>query len=311
MSSQPSSSPNNGGRPCNGNEEPPALPPLKNLPPNKRIKLLPEAMAANTVINSAEGDWRQKLHLENQNNYGLLSTVAGASMMQPNNFRSVEAAALAKLLKSNSALTDGADQMEGELRRMKEENENLIKMIQLQHLGQQRGSDGANNNVGNLGAVQPDSIGAAAGLGSSVAASATSGMHMNAAAMMGGMMGMNNSMNTFMPYSTMLGGMSDMTNLNNIMSLTNPSMASSSLASNDIVQPTSKSSTSTSNEEPNNGVEESEQPNWEFRYRELLEYKAEFGHTRVPARWKPNPKLGRWVMTQRRQVSESMYSYPL
>ncbi len=38
---------------------------------------------------------------------------------------------------------------------------------------------------------------------------------------------------------------------------------------------------------------------WNFRFRELQAFVAEKGHTRVPARWKPNPSLGRWVAHQR------------
>jgi len=53
-----------------------------------------------------------------------------------------------------------------------------------------------------------------------------------------------------------------------------------------------------------------EDPNWEDRYFELQAFKREKGHCRVPARYKANPKLGRWVMTQRRQFTLLMQGYP-
>ena len=39
-------------------------------------------------------------------------------------------------------------------------------------------------------------------------------------------------------------------------------------------------------------------PGWEDQYKALQRYKLANGHTKVPARYKSNPKLGRWVMTQ-------------
>eukprot|EP00814_Leptocylindrus_danicus_P013764 CAMPEP_0116031114 /NCGR_PEP_ID=MMETSP0321-20121206/17297_1 /TAXON_ID=163516 /ORGANISM="Leptocylindrus danicus var. danicus, Strain B650" /LENGTH=386 /DNA_ID=CAMNT_0003506129 /DNA_START=72 /DNA_END=1232 /DNA_ORIENTATION=- len=38
---------------------------------------------------------------------------------------------------------------------------------------------------------------------------------------------------------------------------------------------------------------------WDVRYIELIEYKKQFGHCLVPARFKDNPPLGRWVSLQR------------
>ena len=43
---------------------------------------------------------------------------------------------------------------------------------------------------------------------------------------------------------------------------------------------------------------------WRKRYRELLEYKTENGNCNVPSRYKKNPPLGHWVMTQRRQYHQ-------
>ena len=34
---------------------------------------------------------------------------------------------------------------------------------------------------------------------------------------------------------------------------------------------------------------------WERRYQELKEFHKEYGHCRVPWRWKPNPELSRWI----------------
>ena len=40
---------------------------------------------------------------------------------------------------------------------------------------------------------------------------------------------------------------------------------------------------------------------WETMFSRLVEYKAKVGDCRVPPRWKPDIKLGKWVMTQRRE----------
>ncbi len=53
-----------------------------------------------------------------------------------------------------------------------------------------------------------------------------------------------------------------------------------------------------------------EDPGWEEQYFALKGYQRENGHCRVPARYKANPKLGRWVMTQRRQFTLLMQGYP-
>jgi hypothetical protein len=37
---------------------------------------------------------------------------------------------------------------------------------------------------------------------------------------------------------------------------------------------------------------------WIACYNELVEYKREFRHCRVPGKYKPNPQLGEWVRTQ-------------
>ena len=38
---------------------------------------------------------------------------------------------------------------------------------------------------------------------------------------------------------------------------------------------------------------------WDASYQKLVEFKTRFGHCRVPAIWKEDPRLGRWVNTQR------------
>jgi len=40
---------------------------------------------------------------------------------------------------------------------------------------------------------------------------------------------------------------------------------------------------------------------WEKMFSELEHYKLEKGDCNVPVGWKDNPKLGRWVKTQRRR----------
>merc|ERR1712127_800164 len=40
---------------------------------------------------------------------------------------------------------------------------------------------------------------------------------------------------------------------------------------------------------------------WQTHYNELVSYKEANGHCAVPQKYTPNPKLGLWVMQQRRQ----------
>ncbi|KAL7523616.1 hypothetical protein ACHAWF_000594 [Thalassiosira exigua] len=42
---------------------------------------------------------------------------------------------------------------------------------------------------------------------------------------------------------------------------------------------------------------------WQTRYNQLVQYNAEHGHCRVPQSYGANPKLGLWVMQQRRQYT--------
>ena len=53
-----------------------------------------------------------------------------------------------------------------------------------------------------------------------------------------------------------------------------------------------------------------EDPGWEEQYKALRAYHLQFGNCKVPARFKGNPKLGRWVMTQRRQFTLLMQGFP-
>ena len=53
-----------------------------------------------------------------------------------------------------------------------------------------------------------------------------------------------------------------------------------------------------------------EDQGWEIQFKALQHYQMQFGHCRVPARFKANPKLGRWVMTQRRQFTLLMQGFP-
>jgi len=364
----PSQSPSPSGGTAGDTE----LPPLPNLPPNKRTISLPNNnMMPNSYLTTAsEGDWLQKLQLEQNNANGMLSNMG----MPSNNFRgdvkygfggdnnSTAAAGMANNSgNSASASAEGGgatssserEQMVAELRKMQAENEDLIRLIssrqqQQQQLGGSGGSGGGSG--GTNGSINPmmmmqqqhQKVGgegdnnhnqlksggksegqskSAAG-GSSTALSPTGGMNMNsAAAVMGGMMGMNNNINMMMmPYSTMMGGgmnHHDMMNLNNMMpysTMTHPSMSTNTTNNNNnMMLPPSKSTTTNNN---NNSkaqkitIETSEDPNWEERYHELQLFKSEHGHTRVPARYKSNPKLGRWVMTQRRQFTVLMQGFP-
>eukprot|EP00956_Cyclotella_meneghiniana_P013579 scaffold19713_cov47-Cyclotella_meneghiniana.AAC.9 len=52
------------------------------------------------------------------------------------------------------------------------------------------------------------------------------------------------------------------------------------------------------------------EPGWEDQYKALQRYSLVNGHTKVPSRYMENPKLGRWVMTQRRQMALMQQSYP-
>lgn len=45
---------------------------------------------------------------------------------------------------------------------------------------------------------------------------------------------------------------------------------------------------------------------WNFRFQEFQAFVAEKGHSRVPARWKPNPSLGRWVAHQRELARQGL-----
>ena len=38
---------------------------------------------------------------------------------------------------------------------------------------------------------------------------------------------------------------------------------------------------------------------WSVQYQQMCEFKAQFGHCLVPIKYSANPKLGRWVSTQR------------
>jgi len=53
-----------------------------------------------------------------------------------------------------------------------------------------------------------------------------------------------------------------------------------------------------------------EDPGWEAQFFALKAYQREVGHCKVPARFKSNPKLERWVMTQRRQFTLLMQGCP-
>ena len=228
--------------------------------------------------------------------------------------------------------------LEAELRRMKEENDCLMQEIRMQQLGgkrndmypmmsqQHHGGEtiGENKIGGHFGGLQLQtasaSVDIAGNMGFPAAASTTATATDGAVMGIGGMTRMSSSMNTMMPNPIMADRKSDM-NSNSSMTYTSSlsdafasmagissgSCSSKATVSSDITQPISNLSNADekSYAEDEEELQASEEPNWERRYRELIQYKFEHGHTRVPARWKRNPQLGRWVMTQRRQVSAS------
>ena len=49
----------------------------------------------------------------------------------------------------------------------------------------------------------------------------------------------------------------------------------------------------------NNKIELLRHSRWRDNFRQLCEYKVQFGHCRVPAKYSANPKLGEWVRYQR------------
>ena len=49
---------------------------------------------------------------------------------------------------------------------------------------------------------------------------------------------------------------------------------------------------------------------WDDQHKALCAYRRQFGNCRVPARFRSDPKLGRWVMTQRRQFTLLMQGLP-
>lgn len=50
-------------------------------------------------------------------------------------------------------------------------------------------------------------------------------------------------------------------------------------------------------------------PGWDEQFKALVAFYKENGHCKVPARYSSNPKLGRWVMTQRRQFTLMVQGY--
>ncbi|MDQ3290347.1 MAG: helicase associated domain-containing protein, partial [Bacteroidota bacterium] len=45
---------------------------------------------------------------------------------------------------------------------------------------------------------------------------------------------------------------------------------------------------------------------WEDMYKRLEQFKQKYGHTRVPIKWQPDPKLGKWVSRMRNE-KEKLY----
>lgn len=60
---------------------------------------------------------------------------------------------------------------------------------------------------------------------------------------------------------------------------------------------------------PNAIAYHEDDPGWEEQFKALVAFHKENGHCKVPARYSVNPKLGRWVMTQRRQFTLMVQGY--
>jgi hypothetical protein len=312
-----------------------------------------------------EGDWRQKLQLEQQmmmmgggrglvghgvggrgpsysQNYATASMESGGGMGGGGGGGGRMVNDHSDVLNNTAEYGGGGgvggddtmagmnrSEMEAELSKMQAENDNLMRLIasRQQHEGgndarmmlQQHQQQGGRSGGANLNSnLPPASAGyhGGGGANSSDMSSLMGGMN-SAAAMRGAgsgsgrdmrnMMaasaaaGMNmNSMNGMIPYPSMMAGSNRM-NMN-MMHLNayppNAMMPSSQLNMMSILPAIRDTHGDT------------EDPNWEDRYHELLRFKGEYGHTRVPARYKTNPKLGRWVMTQRRQFTVLMKGLP-
>jgi hypothetical protein len=127
-------------------------------------------------------------------------------------------------------------------------------------------------------------------------------------------MGMN-SMNGMIPYPSMMAGANRMNmNMMHLNAYPSNAMMLNSMGgrSNNMTSSSPSSQLNMMSILPaiRDTHGDTEDPNWEDRYHELLRFKGEYGHTRVPARYKTNPQLGRWVMTQRRQFTVLMKGLP-
>jgi hypothetical protein len=49
-------------------------------------------------------------------------------------------------------------------------------------------------------------------------------------------------------------------------------------------------------------------PGWERQYQDLLYFRQQYGHCKVPQLWKQNPTLGNWVNLQRYNLSKNKLS---
>lgn len=58
------------------------------------------------------------------------------------------------------------------------------------------------------------------------------------------------------------------------------------------------------------GYPENNDSAWNERFAALAKFKSQFGHCMVPARYAADPRLGHWVMTQRRQFHLMRKSRP-
>ena len=108
----------------------------------------------------------------------------------------------------------------------------------------------------------------------------------------------NNAVNSIAPNTSMDPAQRQMMPLSGFSGNINGVFPNSNQIQNNIH---AASGTSSLNAAAVNGPQTEEvmnDPGWEDQYKALQRYKLVNGHTKVPARYKENPKLGRWVMTQ-------------
>lgn len=182
---------------------------------------------------------------------------------------------------------------------------NRMNMMNMNMGGGMPQNQHSNSNEGNAN-VNPDVSAAAADYNGTSLQQINRNMAMNPM-MMNQMIMMNNQM-------MMAAGMNGMgmNNLMNFDTMTPQQQAMMATMTPQQQQQAMMASTYGPNMNMNMNMLQApqEDPGWEEQFFALKAYQRETGHCKVPARFKTNPKLGRWVMTQRRQFTLLMQGYP-